>query len=197
MMRECPIASAHRTSSLLASQVHGIHNLAWAGTPAEGAAWLRVQPLATTWHRILLIPVMGGIVVGMLHAVTLILEQHNASLSSSTAATGSYQPVQQANGMGTTAHAAGASANASSSGSTNGNGGIDWSVASKPVIRAVSAAVTLGTGSSLGPEGPSVDIGKAWADGMAEILMNTRERKMALVAAGAAAGISSGERERG
>lgn len=63
----------------------------------------------------------------------------------------------------------------------------------KPVIKAIQAAVTLGTGSSLGPEGPSVDIGKAWASGLADILKNSRQNKIALVAAGAAAGLAAGE----
>ncbi|GJP32874.1 hypothetical protein CLOM_g17467 [Closterium sp. NIES-68] len=147
--------------------VHGIHNLAWAGTPAEGAAWLRVQPITTTWHRIMLIPVMGGVVVGMLHALGGIIEQSQSSSQNQGQNRGSTLRLEQQRG-------------------------IDWGAAFTPVIRAIQAAVTLGTGSSLGPEGPSVDIGKAWADGMAEILMNTHERKTALVAAGAAAGISSG-----
>lgn len=33
----------------------------------------------------------------------------------------------------------------------------------RPVARALAAIVTLGTGASLGPEGPSVDIGRSWA----------------------------------
>lgn len=154
-------------------QVHGIHNLAWAGTPAEGAAWLRVQPIATTWHRIMLIPVMGGIVVGMLHALTGILDQSYTSTPTSlgTSNPHTWPSSQQAK--------------------------VDWSVVWKPSIKAVQAAVTLGTGSSLGPEGPSVDIGKAWADGMSEILVTSKERKLALMAAGAAAGISSGTLDRG
>ncbi|CAI7793116.1 unnamed protein product [Closterium sp. NIES-53] len=147
--------------------VHGIHNLAWAGTPAEGAAWLRVQPITTTWHRIMLIPVMGGVVVGMLHALGGIIEQSQSPSQAQGQNRGATLRLEQQRG-------------------------IDWGAAFTPVIRAIQAAVTLGTGSSLGPEGPSVDIGKAWADGMAEILMNTHERKTALVAAGAAAGISSG-----
>lgn len=61
-----------------------------------------------------------------------------------------------------------------------------------PTIKAVQAAVTLGTGCSLGPEGPSVDIGKSCANGFSLMMENNRERKIALVAAGAAAGISSG-----
>lgn len=69
---------------------------------------------------------------------------------------------------------------------------IDWLAGVKPLIRAVQAAITLGTGCSLGPEGPSVDIGKSWAHGYAEIMKNSKERRIALVAAGAAAGIASG-----
>lgn len=61
-----------------------------------------------------------------------------------------------------------------------------------PTIKAIQAAVTLGTGCSLGPEGPSVDIGKSCANGFSLMMENNRERKIALVAAGAAAGISSG-----
>eukprot|EP00897_Mesotaenium_endlicherianum_P006455 jgi/Mesen1/5838/ME000297S05026 len=157
----CALGLATGASVVLFNlSVHGIHSMAWAGTPAEGAAWLRTQPLATTWHRIMLIPVLGGVVVGMLHALTGIIEQSQGSALPSSAPPGRQR--------------------------------LDWGAASRPVIKAVQAAVTLGTGSSLGPEGPSVDIGKSWADGMAEILTNTRERKIALLAAGAAAGIASG-----
>lgn len=61
-----------------------------------------------------------------------------------------------------------------------------------PMIKAIQAAVTLGTGCSLGPEGPSVDIGKSCAYGCSEMMENNRERRIALVAAGSAAGIASG-----
>ncbi|KAH9804574.1 chloride channel protein CLC-f [Citrus sinensis] len=61
-----------------------------------------------------------------------------------------------------------------------------------PTIKAIQAAVTLGTGCSLGPEGPSVDIGKSCANGFSLMMENNRERKIALVAAGAASGIASG-----
>ncbi|GAB4849840.1 hypothetical protein Ancab_004638 [Ancistrocladus abbreviatus] len=110
-------------SSILVSlhvKVHLMHEWACAGTPNEGAAWLRLQRLADTWHQILLIPVTGGVIV------------------------------------------------------------------------AIQAAVTLGTGCSLAPEGPSVDIGKSCAHGCSVMMENNRESKIALVAAGAAAGIASG-----
>nr|CAB3481335.1 unnamed protein product [Digitaria exilis] len=134
--------------------VHVIHEWAWAGTPTEGAAWLRLQRLADTWHRILLIPVTGGVVVGMMHGLLEIFEQIKQSLSSQRE-------------------------------------GIDFMAAIFPTIKAIQAAITLGTGCSLGPEGPSVDIGKSCANGCAEMMENNRERRIALVAAGSAAGIAS------
>ncbi|WOK95443.1 chloride channel protein CLC-f [Canna indica] len=135
--------------------VHVIHEWAWAGTPNEGAAWLRLQRMADTWHRILLIPVTGGVVVGMMHGLLEIFEQIKQSRSSQRQ-------------------------------------GVDFLAAIFPTIKAIQAAVTLGTGCSLGPEGPSVDIGKSCANGCSEMMENNRERRIALVAAGAAAGIASG-----
>ncbi|KAL8215666.1 hypothetical protein R6Q57_022503 [Mikania cordata] len=133
--------------------VHVIHGWAWAGTPNEGAAWLRLQRLADTWHRILLIPVTGGVIVGMLHGLLDILDQIKLA--------------------------------------TPGNG-LNFLSGFFPTVKAIQAAVTLGTGCSLGPEGPSVDIGKSCANGCSLVIENNKERKIALVAAGAAAGIASG-----
>ncbi len=144
--------------SAFLGQVTLIHDLAWAGTPHEGAAWLRTQSLAVKWHRILLIPVFGGVVVGMFHSVNAILDMVQCS-----------QPQQSSRGR------------------------IDQLAGIRPIIKAVQAATTLGTGCSLGPEGPSVDIGISWAHGLAEIMKNSRESRIALVAAGAAAGIASGQ----
>ncbi|CAL4885065.1 unnamed protein product [Urochloa decumbens] len=135
--------------------VHVIHEWAWAGTPNEGAAWLRLQRLADTWHRILLIPVTGGVVVGMMHGLLEVFEQLKLVKS------GQRQ-------------------------------GINLLGAIFPTVKALQAAVTLGTGCSLGPEGPSVDIGKSCANACSEMMENNRERRIALVAAGAAAGIASG-----
>jgi hypothetical protein len=70
--------------------------------------------------------------------------------------------------------------------------GFDLLAGIYPTVKAIQAAVTLGTGCSLGPEGPSVDIGNSCANGFSLMMENNRERKIALVAAGAAAGISSG-----
>lgn len=135
--------------------MHVIHEWAWAGTPNEGAAWLRLQRLADTWHRILLIPVTGGVVVGIMNGLLEIFDQINQSRS-----------CQRPR--------------------------FDLLAGVFPIIRAIQAAITLGTGCSLGPEGPSVDIGKSCANGCSQMMENNRERRIALVAAGAAAGIASG-----
>ncbi len=60
----------------------------------------------------------------------------------------------------------------------------------EPLVDALSAAITLGTGASLGPEGPSVDIGKSIASGFQSFL--PKQSLTALIAAGSAAGISAG-----
>ncbi|RDX62620.1 Chloride channel protein CLC-f [Mucuna pruriens] len=137
--------------------VHIIHEWVWAGTPIEGAAWLRIQRLADTWHRILLVPVTGGVIVGMMCGLLEILDQIKQSTTTQTQTQG-----------------------------------FDFLAGIFPTIKAIQAAVTLGTGCSLGPEGPSVDIGKSCANGFSLMMEHNRERKIALVAAGAAAGISSG-----
>ncbi|KAJ6967274.1 hypothetical protein NC652_004739 [Populus alba x Populus x berolinensis] len=60
-----------------------------------------------------------------------------------------------------------------------------------PTVKAIQAAVTLGTGCSLGPEGPSVRHRQIMCPWILLMMANNRERMNTLVAAGAAAGISS------
>ncbi|KAL2332575.1 hypothetical protein Fmac_020156 [Flemingia macrophylla] len=66
--------------------------------------------------------------------------------------------------------------------------------ASRPFLKAIAASVTLGTGNSLGPEGPSVDIGTSIAKGLAPFFGNEKNpaRMLSLLAAGSAAGLSAG-----
>ena len=71
--------------------------------------------------------------------------------------------------------------------------------AAKPVLKAAAAVVTLGSGASLGPEGPSVEIGASVAGGVSELANVTGDasgsqtaRRLGLIAAGSAAGISAG-----
>jgi len=61
-----------------------------------------------------------------------------------------------------------------------------------PVSRATAAVVTLGTGCSLGPEGPAVELGVSvsrWIGQLAEVSV---ARQRLLAAAGAAAGVAAG-----
>ncbi|KAF8013280.1 hypothetical protein BT93_I1201 [Corymbia citriodora subsp. variegata] len=62
----------------------------------------------------------------------------------------------------------------------------------RPLLKAMAACVTLGTGNSLGPEGPSVEIGASVAKGVGKLFDKSSQRRLSLVAAGSAAGISSG-----
>ncbi|MEN9217484.1 MAG: chloride channel protein [Gloeomargarita sp. DG_2_bins_126] len=54
------------------------------------------------------------------------------------------------------------------------------------------AALSLGMGASLGPEGPSVDLGVHWGRQIGQQLRVSQERCLVLQAAGAAAGLAAG-----
>ncbi|XHX80741.1 MAG: chloride channel protein [Stenomitos frigidus ULC029] len=58
--------------------------------------------------------------------------------------------------------------------------------------KAVAAAVSLGTGASLGPEGPSVEIGANIGVIVGQALQMSKERQRLLLGAGAAAGLAAG-----
>lgn len=62
----------------------------------------------------------------------------------------------------------------------------------RPVTKMVAASVSLGTGASLGPEGPSVEIGANFGMLLGQILQVSRERQRLLLGAGAAAGLAAG-----
>lgn len=64
--------------------------------------------------------------------------------------------------------------------------------ASRPFLKAMAASITLGTGNSLGPEGPSVEIGTSIAKGVGSFFDKSSGKMLSLLAAGSAAGLSSG-----
>ncbi|MCY7393473.1 MAG: chloride channel protein, partial [Leptolyngbyaceae cyanobacterium CAN_BIN12] len=64
--------------------------------------------------------------------------------------------------------------------------------ATKGTIKAIAAAVSLGTGASLGPEGPSVEIGSNVGVFLGKVLQVSQERQRLLLGAGAAAGLAAG-----
>jgi H+/Cl- antiporter ClcA/predicted transcriptional regulator len=60
------------------------------------------------------------------------------------------------------------------------------------LVKMVAAAVSLGTGASLGPEGPSVEVGANLGMFLGQALHASQERQRLLLGAGAAAGIAAG-----
>ena len=62
----------------------------------------------------------------------------------------------------------------------------------RPVTKMVAAAISIGTGASLGPEGPSVEIGANIGMLLGQVLQVSRERHRLLLGAGAAAGMAAG-----
>ncbi|NJL37823.1 MAG: chloride channel protein [Leptolyngbyaceae cyanobacterium RM2_2_4] len=62
----------------------------------------------------------------------------------------------------------------------------------RPCIKMFAAAVSLGTGASLGPEGPSVEIGSNIGFLFGQLFQVSRERYRLLLGAGAAAGLAAG-----
>jgi H+/Cl- antiporter ClcA/CBS domain-containing protein len=62
----------------------------------------------------------------------------------------------------------------------------------RPVTKMLAASVSLGSGASLGPEGPSVEIGANFGMLFSEILNVSQERRRLLLGAGAAAGLAAG-----
>jgi H+/Cl- antiporter ClcA/CBS domain-containing protein len=60
------------------------------------------------------------------------------------------------------------------------------------IIKMVAASISLGTGASLGPEGPSVEIGANVGMFLGQTLHASQERQLLLLGAGAAAGIAAG-----
>lgn len=62
----------------------------------------------------------------------------------------------------------------------------------RPVTKMVAASVSLGSGASLGPEGPSVEIGANLGLLLGQVLQMSQERQRLLLGAGAAAGLAAG-----
>ncbi|HEY9845566.1 MAG TPA: chloride channel protein, partial [Candidatus Caenarcaniphilales bacterium] len=62
----------------------------------------------------------------------------------------------------------------------------------RPITKMLAAAVSLGTGASLGPEGPSVELGGNIGMLLSQLLQVSKERQRLLLGAGAAAGLAAG-----
>lgn len=131
---------------------------------------MREEPFQVIWKQVILVPASGGFIVTLLTLLQTTTE-HAPSPSPSPSLLDQHQH----------------SSSSSSSSLSN-----HLKAAFRPFIKALSACVTLGTGNSLGPEGPSVEIGTSIAKGVATLFDKYPHRNLSLIAAGSAAGISSG-----
>ena len=75
---------------------------------------------------------------------------------------------------------------------TAAQGGVARHWSPRPVTKMVAASVSLGSGASLGPEGPSVEIGANFGMLLGQVLQMSQERQRLLLGAGAAAGLAAG-----
>ena len=143
-------------------KVHEIREFCWDGIPSRGASWLREEPIQLIWKQVILVPASGGFIVTLLTLLQTTTEHAPSLLDQHQ--------------------------HSSSSSSLSNH----LKAAFRPFIKALSACVTLGTGNSLGPEGPSVEIGTSIAKGIATLFDKYPHTNLSLIAAGSAAGISSG-----
>ncbi|XP_024933382.3 chloride channel protein CLC-e isoform X2 [Ziziphus jujuba] len=144
-------------------QVHELRDYFWDGIPYRGASWLREGPIEDTWKRVILVPTCGGLIVSVLNVLRSVLDDDPEENDGSIEGLG--LPISIFDGL---------------------------KAASRPFLKAVAACVTLGTGNSLGPEGPNVEIGTSIAKGVGYLFNRSSERQTSIVAAGSAAGIASG-----
>lgn len=147
----------------LVFKVHEIREVFWDGIPQRGASWLREEPITDMWQRVILVPASGGLIVAILNVLRGALDDEQVEEENVLVKMG--MPISVFDSL---------------------------KAASRPFLKAVAACVTLGTGNSLGPEGPSVEIGTSIAKGVGAVFDKSSQRKLSLVAAGSAAGIASG-----
>jgi H+/Cl- antiporter ClcA len=190
--------------------IHSIRDAIWHGeTLLTGRELLAQFSELELWPRIVFPPVLGGFFVGLLGLLT----GGYADPPSSVAPLPRPSPFPQNNSKNNNldrnnkditiinSNSSLNSDNSSSSSSKNAAemdiiAKIEWKrkidSVTRPVARAIAAAVTLGTGASLGPEGPSVDIGRSFAKGLSSVLRDPQRHLTSLVAAGSGAGVAAG-----
>eukprot|EP00884_Botryococcus_braunii_P014568 jgi/Botrbrau1/23111/Bobra.0243s0045.1 len=184
--------------------------------------WARQLDMTTAWPLIVFPPTIGGLLVGTLRRVTGGLEDPPHVMPSTDNLTASSKAAPDRNRGNkivdsvVTAVLQTYDEEFSSKGQSNGKPageseelapirpqkrslgehmelqGIALKKVFAPVLRALAAAVTLGTGASLGPEGPSVDIGRSVAKRLGTLLKSQQRRLTPLLAAGSGAGVAAG-----
>ncbi|CAL8467610.1 g7148 [Coccomyxa elongata] len=229
----CAIGLATGSGVVLFNDViHAIRHYAWQENPVEAThwgRWARQLPLTSAIPVLVAPPVVGGLVVGALRAVTNFDEPlpSERSEQQGKSATNPLASNRSEFSSAPTEESRAALRDQTAAASTSGRGfqsasgrqegtaakrdlnkawqypawlGPSWGWQEKvqaravaaPVLRAMAAAITLGSGASLGPEGPSVDIGRSSARALGSLLRSKRRLLLPLVAAGSGAGVAAG-----
>jgi len=178
----CAIGVATGSSVVVFNDaIHFIRDAIWhRETLLTGRQLLQQYSELELWPRIVVPPILGGLFVGTLGLllggyVPELPEPPPAPQPSSVVGPEETSPNQKTD-----------------RGCGHLTPGDRVKIISRPVARAIAAAVTLGTGASLGPEGPSVDIGRSWATGLGTFLRSGQRHRSALIAAGSGAGVAAG-----
>ncbi|RXH87834.1 hypothetical protein DVH24_034734 [Malus domestica] len=153
--------------------VNEIRDVFWGGMPQRGASWLREEYVGDTWKQVILVPASGGLIVAILNFLRDALEDGSQDNNGNEQGGEKGENLLVKMGMPVSVFDG-------------------LKAASRPFLKAIAACVTLGTGNSLGPEGPSVEIGTSIAKGVGAVFDKSSQRRLSLVAAGSAAGIASG-----
>lgn len=148
--------------------IHAIRDVIWHPGAAGMAAALGARGAdaeADLWPKVVFPPLLGGLAVGTLGLLI-----------------GGYEDSAGGGGGGRDAPPLG--------------GAASWrqrlAAVVRPTSRALAATITLGTGASLGPEGPSVDVGRSVARGLGAGLRGRTRHLLQLLAAGSGAGVAAG-----
>lgn len=172
---------------LLNDGIHATHDLTWGAFGLSGAA---VDP-GSRWPVVLLLPAAAGAAVSALRAL---VGGFDASPDTSDT------PLQ----VRESAHTQGVCHTSCDSAFTRPdpcesrglrratNSPPAFQALVRPLAKAGAAALTLGCGVPLGPEGPSVQLGSGVAAGMQRLSPSSEQRRLSLLAAGSAAGLSAG-----
>ncbi|KAG7666594.1 putative Chloride channel protein CLC-f [Nannochloris sp. 'desiccata'] len=182
--------------------IHYIRDAIWHGeTLLTGRELLAQFSEFELWPRIVFPPVLGGLFVGLLGLLTGGYADPPPASTLPQESPSSLKNNSNSNNLGRNNDSS-SSIVTSSDNTATSTSEIDiiaeeeWrrriDLITRPVARSIAAAVTLGTGASLGPEGPSVDIGRSVAKGLSSVLRDPQRQLTSLVAAGSGAGVAAG-----
>ncbi|KAL4530181.1 hypothetical protein Ndes2526A_g04910 [Nannochloris sp. 'desiccata'] len=183
--------------------IHYIRDAIWHGeTLLTGRELLAQFSEFELWPRIVFPPVLGGLFVGLLGLLTGGYADPPPASTLPQESPSSLKNNSNSNNLGRNNDSS-SSIVTSSDNTATSTSEIDiiaeeeWrrriDLITRPVARSIAAAVTLGTGASLGPEGPSVDIGRSVAKGLSSVLRDPQRQLTSLVAAGSGAVASSSD----